>query len=77
MISLDKDRPSHKDAHDAYSEPSILSLSTICSKILISLAFDKSVTDGLMDGRTDGRTVVKKKGSLILVNIFLHEVHII
>ena len=51
-----KDRPSYKDAHDASSEPSILPLSTICSKILISFVFDESVTDQRTDGRTDGRT---------------------
>ena len=51
-----KDRPSYKDAHDASSEPSILSLSTICSKILISFVFDKSITDGRMDRQIEGRT---------------------
>ena len=48
-----KDRPSYKDAHDASSEPSILPLSTICSKILISLVFDESVTNQPTDRWTD------------------------
>ena len=46
-----KDRPSYKDAHDASSEPSILPLSTICSKILISCFWRKR--DRPTDGRTD------------------------
>ena len=39
-----------------FGGPSIPPMTIFCSKMLISLAFDKSVTDQPTDGRTDGRT---------------------
>ena len=41
---------------DAYGESSIPPLSLICLKVLISLDFDKCVTDRRTDQRTDQRT---------------------
>ena len=47
-------RLSYRDAHDAFSDPNMLRLSTICSKISISLVFNESVTNRRTDGPTDG-----------------------
>ena len=44
--------------YDATSEPSEPFLTLICSKILVSLVFYGSVTDGLTDGPTDGQTLL-------------------